>query len=164
MGGDAAGGLDLTGLLFFVVPAVLVVVGIGLLVSTVRERRAVLRLSEEGEQAEGRVLSSRRVHSDVRVNGERQTHQEEEIGFHTARGETVRATPEFSDVREQDRTGQLVTVFYDPDRPDRFIAPENGHTLSSRRAVIRVVVAVGLIVVAGLVALVFVGVSGVLGG
>src|SRR5699024_2534161 len=86
------------------------------------------RLASGGMQARGVVLDTyvrTYAHEDSR-----RPHRVETIGFTTSTGQRVRSTPAVADIGMVDRSGEEVAVFYDHDRPDRFIAPKNGRRLS----------------------------------
>src|SRR5699024_12538876 len=95
-------------------------------------------------QAGGRVLeTSPRTygHDDAR-----RPHRVGAVGFTTATGRRWRSTPAAADIGMVDHSGEEVAVFYDRDRPDRFIAPKNGRRLSPAKPLIKIAICVAALV------------------
>lgn len=107
------------------------------------------RLASSGIRTEGRVISSHVHYSGTRED--RSSRVVETIEFTTDRGQTVRANPVVSDIGTVDRSGMSVTVLHDRDRPERFIAPQNGHGISARGPVMRIGFALVFLAVIGII-------------
>ena len=69
------------------------------------------RNSRAGEITQGRVIS-------VRQNGR---YFEETVQFTTKDGRTITGTPMVA-ITKRSRMGETVSVFYDPEKPERFAA------------------------------------------
>lgn len=88
---------------------------------------------ERGIRVDGRVVDSylhetRREDSDGDVHVTRE--MVETIEFTTADGRPILGKPRHSDVGESNRVGMTVTVLYDPNQPEFFVAPMDGHNVS----------------------------------
>lgn len=120
-------------LMFTLVPALIIVIGlVGCIRPTIALAR-MLRLSSRGQKAQGEVISSHlQEDRSTSRNGRTQVHRSmnETIEFSTSTGKVVRDNPAASDIGTVDRTGMPVTVIYDRDRPDVFIAPRDGDRIS----------------------------------
>ena len=130
--------------LFIVVPAVLALVALIIAGTGVRDLVRGGRLASGGMQARGVVLDTyvrTYAHEDSR-----RPHRVETIGFTTSTGQRVRSTPAVADIGMVDRSGEEVAVFYDHDRPDRFIAPKNGRRLSPAKPLIKIAICVAALV------------------
>lgn len=130
--------------LFIVVPAVLALVALIIAGTGVRDLVRGGRLASGGMQARGVVLDTyvrTYAHEDSR-----RPHRVETIGFTTSTGQRVRSTPAVADIGMVDRSGEEVAVFYDRDRPDRFIAPKNGRRLSPAKPLIKIAICVAALV------------------
>ena len=112
-------------LLFTLVPLFLAVVGVAMAVGAVREIAGVRSLERTGQESRGRVVASHVKHS-TNGSGENRTVTSrlvETIEFATLDGRRVRAVPAYSDIGMLDRSDTDVRVLYDPERPERFVAP-----------------------------------------
>ena len=130
--------------LFYAVPLFLGVITLAILATGVRDLVRGGRLASGGMQARGVVLDTY-----VRTYGHddsRRPHRVETIGFTTSTGQRVRSTPAVADIGMVDRSGEEVAVFYDRDRPDRFIAPKNGRRLSPAKPLIKIAICVAALV------------------
>ena len=130
--------------LFIAVPAVLALVALIIAGTGVRDLVRGGRLASGGMQARGVVLDTyvrTYAHEDSR-----RPHRVETIGFTTSTGQRVRSTPAVADIGMVDRSGEEVAVFYDHDRPDRFIAPKNGRRLSPAKPLINIAICVAALV------------------
>lgn len=130
--------------LFIAVPAVLALVALIIAGTGVRDLVRGGRLASGGMQARGVVLDTyvrTYAHEDSR-----RPHRVETIGFTTSTGQRVRSTPAVADIGMVDRSGEEVAVFYDHDRPDRFIAPKNGRRLSPAKPLIKIAICVAALV------------------
>jgi hypothetical protein len=116
------------GLMFLLVPLLIGAVALAMAFGAVRDLLRGSRLARSGQQAEGRVVAAQMHHSGSRDN--RSSRLVETIEFTTDRGQTVRANPSVNDAGSVDRTGMSVAVLYDRDRPELFIAPRNGRSIS----------------------------------
>ncbi len=129
-------------LLFVVVPAALALAGLFMIVGAVRAVVGVRGLERSGQQTTGRVVTSHVEHS-TSGSGENRTVTSrlvETVEYPTLDGRRVRAVPAYSDVGMLDRSGTDVRVLYDPERPERFIAPK-GDRMGTGRYVGRIVFA-----------------------
>lgn len=123
--------------MFIGVPALMLLFGASLMITTVRRRRAFAALNARGERASGRVLRVRRrfislgdTSAMIRDIGD-EPRFVEELVFITREGREVRGRAVGSDAGERDRTGEEVTVLYDPARPTFFASPVDGERLDA---------------------------------
>ncbi|MEO2096149.1 MAG: DUF3592 domain-containing protein [Brachybacterium sp.] len=135
--------------LFALVVLLLVLVALWMMFSAVRDLLQARRLASSGMRAEGWVISSHVHYSATRED--RSSRVVETIEFTTDRGRTVRANPVVTDAGTVDRSGMSVTVLHDRDRPERFIAPQNGHGISARVPVMRIGFALVFLAVIGII-------------
>lgn len=142
-------GFGALGMLFALVALLLVLAGLWIVISAVRDLLRARRLASSGIRTEGRVISSHVHYSGTRED--RSSRVVETIEFTTDRGQTVRANPVVSDIGTVDRSGMSVTVLHDRDRPERFIAPQNGHGISARGPVMRIGFALVFLAVIGII-------------
>lgn len=142
-------GFGAFGAVFGLVALLLVLAGLWIVISAVRDLLRARRLASSGIRTEGRVISSHVHYSGTREN--RSSRVVETIEFTTDRGQTVRANPVVSDIGTVDRSGMSVTVLHDRDRPERFIAPQNGHGISARVPVMRIGFGLLFLVVIGII-------------
>ena len=142
-------GFGAFGAVFGLVALLLVLAGLWIVISAVRDLLRARRLASSGLRAEGRVISSHVHYSGTRED--RSSRVVETIEFTTDRGQTVRANPVVSDTGTVDRSGMSVTVLHDRDRPERFIAPQNGHAISARVPVMRIGFGLLFLVVIGII-------------
>ena len=146
-------GFGAFGAVFGLVALLLVLAGLWIVISAVRDLLRARRLASSGIRTEGRVISSHVHYSGTRED--RSSRVVETIEFTTDRGQPVRANPVVSDAGTVDRSGMSVTVLHDRERPERFIAPQNGHAISARVPVMRIgfgllfLVVIGIIVTGG---------------
>lgn len=129
-------GFESAGLMFVIVPAFIGLVALLILLSGVRDLLRGARMTSQGQQARGVVISAQ-----VHISGNsdnRSSTMVETIEFATDRGQTVRANPLRGDIGMLDRSGQTVTVFYDRQRPERMIAPKNGRSLSPLKPLMKI--------------------------
>ena len=146
--------------LFIAGPAVLALVALIIAGTGVRDLVRGGRLASGGMQARGVVLDTyvrTYAHEDSR-----RPHRVETIGFTTSTGQRVRSTPAVADIGMVDRSGEEVAVFYDHDRPDRFIAPKNGRRLSPAKPLIKIAICVAALVFLLFFAAMAVGMNGLL--
>lgn len=143
-------GFGAFGAVFGLVALLLVLAGLWIVISAVRDLLRARRLASSGIRTEGRVISSHVHYSGTRED--RSSRVVETIEFTTDRGQTVRANPVVSDAGTVDRSGMSVTVLHDRDRPERFIAPQNGHAISARVPVMRIGFGLLFLVVIGIIA------------
>ena len=142
-------GFGAFGAVFGLVALLLVLAGLWIVISAVRDLLRARRLASSGIRTDGRVISSHVHYSGTRED--RSSRVVETIEFTTDRGQTVRANPVVSDAGTVDRSGMSVTVLHDRDRPERFIAPQNGHALSARVPVMRIGFGLLFLVVIGII-------------
>lgn len=142
-------GFGAFGAVFGLVAVLLVLAGLWIVISAVRDLLRARRLASSGIRTEGRVISSHVHYSGTRED--RSSRVVETIEFTTDRGQTVRANPVVSDAGTVDRSGMSVTVLHDRDRPERFIAPQNGHAISARVPVMRIGFGLLFLVVIGII-------------
>lgn len=142
-------GFGAFGAMFALVALLLVLVALWMMFSAVRDLLRARRLASSGMRAEGRVISSHVHYSGTRED--RSSRVVETIEFTTDRGQTVRANPVVSDIGTVDRSGMSVTVLHDRDRPERFIAPQNGRGISARGPVMRIGFALVFLAVIGII-------------
>lgn len=142
-------GFGTFGAMFALVALLLVLAGLWIVISAVRDLLRARRLASSGVRTEGRVISSHVHYSGTRED--RSSRVVETIEFTTDRGQTVRANPVVSDTGTVDRSGMSVTVLHDRDRPERFIAPQNGHGISARVPVMRIGFGLLFLVVIGII-------------
>ena len=142
-------GLGAFGAVFGLVVLLLVLAGLWIVISAVRDLLRTRRLASSGLRAEGRVISSHVHYSGTRED--RSSRVVETIEFTTDRGQTVRANPVVSDTGTVDRSGMSVTVLHDRDRPERFIAPQNGRSVPVRGSVMRIGFGLVFLVVIGII-------------
>lgn len=136
--------------LFVLVPAFLLLVMLLLGIVGVRELRRGARLEARGRRTEGRVISSKLHTSGTGKN--RSSRLVETIEFVAENGRTVRGNPSLNDTGSVDRSGMSVAVLYDPERPEVFVAPQDGQRVRRSGAVLKVVVAaVGIVIIGGFV-------------
>ncbi|WME22880.1 DUF3592 domain-containing protein [Brachybacterium sp. GU-2] len=135
--------------LFALVVLLLVLVALWMMFSAVRDLLRARRLASSGIRTEGRVISSHVHYSGTRED--RSSRVVETIEFTTDRGQTVRANPVVTDAGTVDRSGMSVTVLHDRDRPERFIAPQNGRGISARGPVMRIGFALVFLAVIGII-------------
>lgn len=142
-------GFGAFGAVFGLVALLLVLAGLWIVISAVRDLLRARRLASSGMRAEGRVISSHVHYSGTRED--RSSRVVETIEFTTDRGQTVRANPVVSDAGTVDRSGMSVTVLHDRDRPERFIAPQNGRSVPVRGSVMRIGFGLVFLVVIGII-------------
>src|SRR5690606_17581165 len=142
-------GFGAFGAVFGLVALLLVLAGLWIVISAVRDLLRARRLASSGIRTDGRVISSHVHYSGTRED--RSSRVVETIEFTTDRGQTVRANPVVSDAGTVDRSGMSVTVLHDRDRPERFIAPQNGHAISARVPVMRIGFGLLFLVVIGII-------------
>ena len=142
-------GFGAFGAVFGLVALLLVLAGLWIVISAVRDLLRARRLASSGIRTEGRVISSHVHYSGTRED--RSSRVVETIEFTTDRGQTVRANPVVSDAGTVDRSGMSVTVLHDRERPERFIAPQNGHAISARVPVMRIGFGLLFLVVIGII-------------
>ena len=142
-------GFGAFGAVFGLVALLLVLAGLWIVISAVRDLLRARRLASSGIRTDGRVISSHVHYSGTRED--RSSRVVETIEFTTDRGQTVRANPVVSDTGTVDRSGMSVTVLHDRDRPERFIAPQNGHAISARVPVMRIGFGLLFLVVIGII-------------
>ncbi|MGO1482258.1 MAG: DUF3592 domain-containing protein [Brachybacterium sp.] len=129
-------GIENIGIIFLLVPALMGLIALLILLSGVRDLLRSTRLTSQGQQARGEVISAQ-----VQISGSgdnRRSTMVETIEFTTDRGQQVRTNPLRGDIGMLDRSGQIVTVFYDRQRPERVIAPKNGRSLSPLRPLLKI--------------------------
>lgn len=100
-------------------------------------------LIRSGRSVQGRVIAS-----ELHVRTTRETTHQwrvETIEFEPGMSAPVRGNPTISDTTEIDRTGMEVTVFFDPARPERFVAPRNQRSMSNRPGAVTIMVAIVVI-------------------
>ena len=142
-------GFGAFGAMFGLVALLLVLVALWMMFSAARDLLRARRLASSGIRAEGRVISSHVHYSGTRED--RSSRVVETIEFTTDRGQTVRANPVVTDAGTVDRSGMSVTVLHDRDRPERFIAPQNGRGISARGPVMRIGFALVFLAVIGII-------------
>lgn len=142
-------GFSAFGAMFGLVALLLVLVALWMMFSAVRDLLRARRLASSGIRTEGRVISSHVHYSGTRED--RSSRVVETIEFTTDRGQTVRANPVVTDAGTVDRSGMSVTVLHDRDRPERFIAPQNGRGISARGPVMRIGFALVFLAVIGII-------------
>ena len=142
-------GFGAFGAVFGLVTLLLVLVALWMMFSAVRDLLRARRLASGGIRTEGRVISSHVHYSGTRED--RSSRVVETIEFTTDRGQTVRANPVVTDAGTVDRSGMSVTVLHDRDRPERFIAPQNGRGISARGPVMRIGFALVFLAVIGII-------------
>ena len=142
-------GFGAFGAVFGLVALLLVLAGLWIVISAVRDLLRARRLASSGIRTDGRVISSHVHYSGTRED--RSSRVVETIELTTDRGQTVRANPVVSDAGTVDRSGMSVTVLHDRDRPERFIAPQNGHAISARVPVMRIGFGLLFLVVIGII-------------
>ena len=142
-------GFGAFGAVFGLVALLLVLAGLWIVISAVRDLLRARRLASSGIRTDGRVISSHVHYSGTRED--RSSRVVETIEFTTDRGQTVRANPVVSDAGTVDRSGMSVTVLHDRDRPERFIAPQNGRGISARGPVMRIGFALVFLAVIGII-------------
>ncbi|MEJ6543959.1 DUF3592 domain-containing protein [Brachybacterium paraconglomeratum] len=142
-------GFSAFGAMFGLVALLLVLVALWMMFSAVRDLLRARRLDSSGIRTEGRVISSHVHYSGTRED--RSSRVVETIEFTTDRGQTVRANPVVTDAGTVDRSGMSVTVLHDRDRPERFIAPQNGRGISARGPVMRIGFALVFLAVIGII-------------
>ena len=142
-------GFSAFGAMFGMVALLLVLVALWMMFSAVRDLLRARRLDSSGIRTEGRVISSHVHYSGTRED--RSSRVVETIEFTTDRGQTVRANPVVTDAGTVDRSGMSVTVLHDRDRPERFIAPQNGRGISARGPVMRIGFALVFLAVIGII-------------
>jgi uncharacterized integral membrane protein len=109
------------------------------------QRRAV---PTQGQVVESRLQTSKRTDSQGNLTNETQSHFVETVRFVVDEG-TVTGSPKFPDrSNSEDRAGQAVPVYYDPNAPGTFIAPRNGTTPELRNEKLTLVVGIVLLVIA----------------
>jgi len=116
------------GLMFVLVPAFIALVTLFIAGTAARDLLRAQRLASSGQQAQGTVISSQVHYSNSGKS--RSSRVVETIEFTTDRGQLIRANPAVTDAGTVDRSGMTVSVLYDRDRPERFIAPVNGRRIS----------------------------------
>lgn len=144
--GFGPGGFSTFQLMFAAVPLFMIAIAGWGLVSVARRRADANRIVRVGQRVQGKVITAYVGQSGSGDN--RQTYIVETIEFMTLDGRTVRASPLHSDIGLTDRGGTYVTVVYDPEDPQRFVAPMNGQELRPRGNGARIGGAVFMIVFA----------------
>ncbi len=140
------GGFSLFQIFFAAVPLFMIAMAVWTIVSAVRGKASADRLMRRGVRVQGKVVTAYLGVSESREH--RRTYMVETIEFMTLDGRTVRASPLHSDIGLTDRGGTYVTVVYDPEDPQRFVAPMNGQELRPRGNGARIGGAVFMIVFA----------------
>ncbi|MGC5165877.1 DUF3592 domain-containing protein [Luteimicrobium sp. DT211] len=137
-------------ILFVVVPAFIAVVLLWMIVGAVREIGGLRALQRSGQETRGTVVASHVSHSTSGSGDDRRISSAlvETVEFPTLDGRRIRAVPTYSDVGMLDRSGQDVRVLYDPERPERFVAP-TGAQIGAGAAGTRIVVAVVFLALIG---------------
>lgn len=147
------------GLMFSLVPVLVIVIAVAGCIRPAISMARILRLSSRGQKAQGEVISSHlQEHRSSSRNGRTQVHRSmsETTQFTTSHGKVVRDNPAASDIGTVDRTGMPVTVIYDQERPEIFVAPRDGDRVTPWQTLaglgsrlVMIVIAVVLLVVAG---------------
>lgn len=121
------------------------------IISAIRTSRTASSLSSQGQQTTGRVIAANAQTTGGGSDTPVRTRLVETIEFTTSDGRRIRGNPVSSDIGMLDRSGMDVTVLYDPQNPERFIAPKDGRAIAGNSAqpVIIAVVALFIIVVLG---------------
>jgi hypothetical protein len=115
------------------------------------QRRAV---PTQGQVVDSRLETSRRTDSQGNLTNETRSHFVETVRFVVGDG-AVTGSPTYPDrSNSEDRAGQTVPVYYDPNAPETFIAPRNGTTPELRNEKNTLVVGIALLVVAAVFAFV----------
>lgn len=117
-------------IMFMVVPLLMGAVALWMLFSAVRTLIRNSSLARTGLTVEGRVASAHVKVSGGGRNSSATSQMVETVEFITGNGERIRGVPVSSDVGMLDREGEKVTVHHHRDRPELFIAPRNGRTMS----------------------------------
>ncbi len=136
--------------MFVVVPAVIALVLLWMIVGAVREISGLRSLQRSGQESRGTVVASHVAHSTSGSGDNRQVTSRlvETVEFPTLDGRRIRAVPTYSDIGMLDRSGQEVRVVYDPERPERFVAPA-GTRIGAGAAGGRIALAVVFLVLVG---------------
>lgn len=126
--------------LFFIIMLVIAVADVAIAVwfakQAMQEKSRIKQLLT-GPSTQGTVASvQRRVESSGggAATGIVAPSPIETIEFHDSLGNVVRESPTWRDRRVGDREGEAVTVYFDRDRPERFIAPADGRSFPSPSA------------------------------
>ncbi len=137
-------------LMLVLVPALIMLVMVILGIAGLRELRRGARLEARGRRTEGRVISSKLHHGGS--GRDRASRLVETIEFVTEDGRVVRGNPSLNDTGSVDRSGMTVPVIFDPDRPEVFVAPQDGERVSRTGSLVKVIVAVvGVVIIGGFV-------------
>ena len=142
-------GLGMFPIMFIIVPALMALVGLWRLVSAVWELLRSSSLSRTGVTVPGYVVSANVLTTHTGRDTGTRSRMVETIEFTTGSGQRVRGIPSSSDVGMLDRTGETVDVLHHRDRPDRFIAPRNGRSMSPAGPLMKIGSALVLLVFVG---------------
>lgn len=129
-------------LFFLLVPLVMLIGAIAAVIKGLRMASRIQRLNDRGQRATGRVISSRIMYSRSSGNNTRTSRVVETIDFTTGTGQHVRAVPVANDGGDVDRSGLDVTVLYDPDRPEIFVAPKDGQRMGRASSFVLIIVGI----------------------
>lgn len=133
-------------LMFLVIPGMMLLGALWRLLTAAIELLRGRRLAATGQKAQGRVISSQ-SHYSGRGDSSSVTYMIETIEFTSDRGRTVRANPWVAEHHTIDRSGMTVDVLYNRDRPERFIAPQNGGALSPVRPLKGIGISLAVVVI-----------------
>ncbi|WP_106506929.1 DUF3592 domain-containing protein [Brachybacterium timonense] len=133
-------GMSVLPIMFLVVPVIMGMAALWLILHPLVQRFRGNALIRSGRSVQGRVIAS-----ELHVRATRETTRQwrvETIEFEPGMGAPVRGNPAISDTTEIDRSGMEVTVFFDPARPERFVAPRNQQSMSNRPGLVTIMVAI----------------------
>lgn len=111
-----------------------------------QQRRRGNKIIRDGTRTTGVVVQShtRQIAAAAPENdgtGHVERWRVEVIDFQIPSGQVIRAVPDIKDIGMIDRTGQTVTVFYDPAKPRQCVAPLNGRQMQTKPKVARILMA-----------------------
>lgn len=139
------------GAILVVIAVGVAAIGIGLLLYPLLSRPFGNAIIRKGVKVQGVVVESE-VKDSHASDGIVYKWREERVQFMTTQGQSITGEPSYRDIGMEDRTGQVVTVFYREENPHEFVAPKNGQSVETAAGPTTALVAV-LLIVMGLVGL-----------
>lgn len=149
------GAFSLMPVMFTVIAGLIALVFVMVMVKGIGQSRTTSRLASQGLRTTGRVVASHARTTGGGSDTSVRTQLVETIEFTTGDGRTVRGNPVASDLGMLDRSGADVTVFYDRDSPEQFIAPKDGQRLRSGGGLTGVIFLVVVLGIFGIIAVLF---------
>lgn len=139
------------GAILVVISVGVAAIGIGLLLYPLLSRPFGNAMIRKGVKVQGVVVESE-VKDSHASDGVVYKWREERVQFMTEEGRSITGKPSYRDIGMDDRTGQVVMVFYRKENPHEFVAPKNGKSVETSVGPTTALVAV-IFILMGLVVL-----------